>query len=78
MATKKHVHVVPHNGKWATRTAGSTRVGGTYDTQSDAIDAGRGQAQRNRLELVIHRRNGEIRDKDSYGNDPNPPRDTKF
>jgi hypothetical protein len=26
---------------------------------------------------VIHRRDGTIRDSDSYGNDPNPPRDTK-
>jgi hypothetical protein len=26
---------------------------------------------------VIHRPDGTIRDKDSYGNDPNPPKDKK-
>ena len=28
-------------------------------------------------DCMIHRPNGQIRDKDSYGNDPNPPKDTK-
>ncbi len=27
-----------------------------------------------RSEVVIHDRQGLIRDKDSYGNDPNPPK----
>lgn len=31
-----------------------------------------------RSEVVIHRPDGRIRDKDSYGNDPNPPRDRKY
>jgi len=28
-------------------------------------------------EVVIHRKDGSIRDSDSYGNDPNPPKDKK-
>jgi hypothetical protein len=28
-------------------------------------------------ELVIHRPDGTIRDKDSFGNDPDPPKDKK-
>ena len=28
--------------------------------------------------VVIHGRDGKIRDKDSYGNDPIPPRDRKY
>jgi hypothetical protein len=27
--------------------------------------------------LVIHGKDGKIQDKDSFGNDPNPPKDTK-
>ena len=34
-------------------------------------------AKQNHSEVVIHRMNGKIRDSDSYGNDPNPPKDTK-
>lgn len=75
---KRNVHVVPHpDGGWATRSEGADRVGGRHETQRDAIDAGRDQARRNRSELVIHGKDGQIRDKDSYGNDPFPPRDTK-
>jgi hypothetical protein len=32
---------------------------------------------RNESELVIHRPNGQIRDKDSFGSDPCPPKDQK-
>ena len=45
--------------------------------QADAIRTGRGTAQREHTELFIHRRDGRIRDRDSFGNDAFPPRDTK-
>lgn len=75
--TKRDVHVVPHPGGWATRKEGSDRAGGVYDTQREAIDRARDQARREHVEMVIHRPDGRIRDSDSYGNDPMPPRDTK-
>jgi uncharacterized protein YdaT len=75
--TKKDIHVVPHNGGWATRKEGNERVSSTHDTQSEAIERGREQARREEAELVIHRRDGTIRDSDSYGRDPNPPHDNK-
>lgn len=74
---KKDVHVVPHKGGWATKTEGASRAGGVYDTQRDAIERARSQAQREKVEVVIHRPNGQIRDSDSYGGDPTPPRDKK-
>lgn len=78
MSNKKDVHVVPHpDGGWATRTEGASRVGSRHDTQREATEAARGQAIRNGVEVVIHRPNGQIRDSDSYGGDPNPPRDQK-
>jgi hypothetical protein len=73
----KNQHVVPHNGKWAVRGANNQRATSTHSTQSDAIDAARDIAQNQQSEVVIHRPDGRIRDKDSYGNDPCPPRDTK-
>ena len=77
MSNDKRIHVVPHNGEWATRREGADRVGSTHPTQADAIGAARGRAIRERGEVVIHRPDGRIRDADSYGNDPNPPRDMK-
>ena len=75
--SKRNIHVVPHKGEWATRRAGAERVSDTHDTQGDAIDTARERAIRDRVEVVIHRRDGTIRDSDSYGHDPNPPRDLK-
>ena len=73
----KNQHVVPREGSWAVRGEGNERVTSIHDTQREAIDAARQIAQRQRTEVVIHRPDGRIRDKDSYGNDPCPPKDTK-
>ena len=75
--TKRNVHVVQREDGWAVRREGAERDSSHHDTQADAISAGRRTAQNERLELVIHGRDGKIRDKDSFGNDPFPPRDTR-
>ncbi len=74
---KKDYHVVPHEEGWAVRREGAQRVSSQHDTQGDAINEGRRLAQKQHTELVIHDRRGRIRDSDSYGNDPVPPRDRK-
>ncbi|WP_096663440.1 DUF2188 domain-containing protein [Polaromonas sp. AET17H-212] len=75
--TKKDVHVVPHEDGWATKKEGAGRAGVVVNTQKEAIERARDQAKREHVEVVIHRRDGTIRDSDSYGNDPNPPKDKK-
>lgn len=78
MSKKRDIHVVPHpDGGWAAKREGADRAGSRHGTQGDAIDAARGTARREGLEVVIHGRDGKIRDSDSYGNDPLPPRDRK-
>ncbi len=76
--SKKNQHIVPHNGKWAVKGAGNSKATSVHDTQREAIDTARKIAINQKSETVTHRPDGTIRDKDSYGNDPNPPRDTKF
>ena len=66
----KNQHVVPHDGGWAVRGAGNARATSIHDTQAAAIDAARDIARNQASELLIHGRNGQIRDRDSYGNDP--------
>lgn len=73
----KNQHVVPADGEWGVRGEGNDRLTSRHDTQADAIDAARDIARNQRSEVVIHRPDGRIRDKDSYGNDPLPPRDRK-
>jgi hypothetical protein len=72
---KGNQHVVPHSGGWAVRGEGNSRVTSTHDTQREAIDAGREIARNQHGELLIHGRNGQIRERDSVGNnDPYPPK----
>jgi len=73
----KNQHVVPHDGKWAVRGEGNSRVSSDHRTQGAAINAATRTARAEKSEVVIHGRDGQIRDKDSYGNDPHPPTDTK-
>jgi len=73
----KNQHVVPHSGGWAVKGGGNSRATSVHSTQKEAIDAGRKIAKNKETELVIHRPNGRIRDKNSYGNDPFPPRDKR-
>jgi len=70
----KNQHVVPHNGEWAVRGARNQRVTSTHHTQEAAREAARNIAINQQSEVIIHRPNGQIRAKDSYGNDPYPPR----
>jgi len=77
MTKKKDVHVVPHDNGWATKKEGAGRAGSVSDTQREAIERARAQAKREHVEVVIHKRDGSVRDSDSYGRDPNPPKDKK-
>lgn len=72
--SKRNQHVVPHDNGWAVRSAGSRRASSIHSTQDEAISAGREIARNQRSELFIHGRNGQIRERDSYGNDPFPPK----
>ena len=73
----KNQHVVPHEGNWAVRGEGNSKVTSQHPTQGKAEAAAREIARNQQSEVVIHRPDGTIRDKDSYGNDPCPPRDRK-
>jgi hypothetical protein len=77
MMTKKDIHVVPHKDGWATKREGASRAGSVHNTQRQAQEAARETAKRERVEVVTHGRDGRIRDSDSYGNDPYPPKDKK-
>jgi hypothetical protein len=45
----------------------------SFDTKAEAEDAGRKTAKREETEHLIHKGDGEISERSSYGNDPFPP-----
>jgi len=69
----KNQHVVPHNGQWAVKGEGNSRATKITSTQKEAIEIAKGTAKNNNSELIIHRPDGRIREKNSYGSDPFPP-----
>ncbi|MBO5569820.1 MAG: DUF2188 domain-containing protein [Clostridia bacterium] len=71
----KNQHVTPHPaGGWQIKGAGNSKATIRTSTQAKAIDIAKGIAKNQHSEVLIHGRNGQIRAKDSYGNDPFPPR----
>jgi len=45
-----------------------------FGTQQEAIERGREIARNQRSELLIHGRDGRIREKNTYGRDDYPPK----
>ncbi len=62
-----HVVPVPAEGLWKVTFKGTVA---SMPNQKTAIVVGRQKAKDNSCDLVIHGRDGKIRRKDSYGNDP--------
>ncbi len=77
MARDEH-HVIPNpNGGWDVKRNNAQRVSLHTETKAEAIKGGRQISRNQGTELVIHGRDGKIRNSDSHGNDPCPPRDRK-
>lgn len=66
-----NIHVVPADGNdWAIEVEGSGRSNVHYPSQEEAIREATEQAKRAKVELIIHGRDGQIRERNSFGNDP--------
>ncbi len=77
MTNRNNIHIVQRGDQWGTLREGGERVSSLHDTQAEAIEAGRDMARQGQGELLVHGRDGQIRARDSYGNDPCPPKDQK-
>jgi hypothetical protein len=69
---RKSVHTVPKGSGWANRSGGRTIS--NHRTKAAAQKAGRSAAKGRSAEHVIHNRNGQIGQSNSYGGDPHPPK----
>jgi hypothetical protein len=70
----KNQHIIKHPEGWAVKGEGNSKVTIVTKTQEQAIGKGREIARNQEAELLIHGKNGKIRTRDSYGNDPYPPK----
>jgi len=74
----KNIHTVPFGERWAVKKEGVATPVSTHNTKANAETRGASLARQNKVEHVIHGRDGRIQDKDSYGPDPCPPKDRKY
>lgn len=76
MPKQGDVHVVYNQAgkRWRVEVTGNRRASGTHRVKTEAVDQGRRLAARNTSELVVHKQDGTIGERHSYGNDPFPPR----
>jgi len=77
MGKKRNQHVVPHPKGWAVKGEGNKKPTKVVKTQKEAITIAKKIAKNQNSEVIIHNKKGKIRDKDSYGKDPFPPKDKK-
>lgn len=75
MSKKPAVHVTPRSEEgWAVIREGNERASEVFPTQAQAEMVGRNVARRDQTEFFLHGQDGRIRERDSYGNDPHPPK----
>jgi hypothetical protein len=70
MSGKRDVHVVPSDKGWRVEVEGHSRASGTHETQQAAWQQAKQIAQRNQSQALLHGRNGQIRERTTYGHKP--------
>ena len=75
MANKgKNQHVVQRPDGWAVVGEGNSHDTVVKPTQREANERAKEIATNQGTEVLIHGRDGKIRERNSYGNDPYPPK----
>jgi len=75
MAKGKNQYVVPTKDGWGVRSEGSSKLTVKTATKAEALKKGTSIASYQQSELTILKKDGKIQNKNSFGNDPNPPKD---
>jgi hypothetical protein len=62
------------DGKWAVKKEGATKASSLHSTQENAWKEARRLARGEGSEAFLKGKDGKIRARNSYGNDPYPPK----
>ena len=75
---KRDQHVVPNpKGGWSVVRSGAVRATRVFDSQKDALGFARKLAKKENVDLYVHRRDGTIEERDSYGQQRFSPPDER-
>ena len=72
----KNIHTVFNSGRgmWENKKEGSPSPVSSHNTKNNALDKAEKIAGQAKVEHFIHGKDGKIQERNSYGNDPFPPR----
>lgn len=69
-----NLHVVQNGKMWEVKAEKVSLPISRHYNQSNAIEQATSVAREKHVEVLIHGRDGRIRERNSFGNDPFPPR----
>ncbi|KQY55786.1 hypothetical protein ASD11_14870 [Aeromicrobium sp. Root495] len=64
------IEVYHQNGRWHLKVESEGTALAGFDTREEAVAAGRVEARQRKVELVVHRLDGTVGERDSEGHDP--------
>ena len=72
----KNIHTVHNSDRhmWENKREGSNTPLSSNHTKQNALDRGAQISKKRHVEHFIHGKNGKIQERNSYRNDPFPPR----
>ena len=69
MPPKPAIHTEPRGTEWVNVREGSSRALSKYATKADAQAEGRRRAMADKVEHIVHKKDGTIGMRNSYGGD---------
>ncbi|WP_413653772.1 DUF2188 domain-containing protein [Phascolarctobacterium succinatutens] len=70
----KQLTLFKKTGCWNVKGAGNSKATKHTNTQAEAYAYARTISINQKSELIVHGKNCQIRERNSYGNDPYPPK----
>jgi type IV secretory pathway TrbL component len=71
---KGDIRTYNEDGVWKSKVEGSSRAAHSGGTKAEQQAVGRQMAKERSVEHTVTRLDGTVSQKNSYGNDPNPPK----
>jgi len=74
MPNTKNYLVTKRDDGWQVKKEDGKRASSIHDTQANAWKEAKRLAQQSKVEAILKGEDGKIRERNSYGNDPFPPK----
>ena len=75
MAKKANIWITPHKDGWAVKREHGERSIVVTPTKQEADKIGHDIGKKDGVSVITQRKDGTIQSNDSFGKDPNPPKD---